>query len=96
MPEYDFSALAGGSATFFPNLFIIGSHTPHYRVKATGCAIIIDAAVFSPNNTGLHPYTGMLSIVDVLLHAGGIHLDSPLDLPKLFVIGYWLLVVGYL
>jgi hypothetical protein len=63
MPEYDISALAGGSATFFPNLFIIGSHTPHYRVKATGGAIIIDAAVFAPNNTGLHPDAGIIVLL---------------------------------
>jgi hypothetical protein len=40
-------------------LLIIGRHTPHHCVIAAGGAIIIDAAVFSSNHTGLHPDAGI-------------------------------------
>jgi hypothetical protein len=92
MPKYDASALARGYATFLPDSLIIGSHMPHNGVEATGGAIIIDSAVFSPNNAGLHPDAGLLSIVGVLLHAGGIHMILPFALSK--VICYWLLVIS--
>jgi hypothetical protein len=94
MPKYDVSALARGSTTFFPDSLIIGSHMPHNVVEATGCAIKIDSAVFSPNDTGLHPNTGILGIVGVLLHAGGIHMDSPFIGTN--VICYWLFVIRWL
>jgi hypothetical protein len=67
MPENDFSALASGRATFFTNLLIFGSHTPHHGIKATGGAIIIDATVFSANNTGLHPNTRAAIFMTILL-----------------------------
>jgi hypothetical protein len=63
MPKYDASALARGCATFFPDSLIIGSHMPHNGVEATGCAIKIDSAVFSPNNTGLHPDARIIVLV---------------------------------
>jgi hypothetical protein len=63
MPKYDVSALARGRATFFPDSLIIGSHMPHNGIEATGCAIIIDSAVFSANDTGLHPDTRIIVLL---------------------------------
>jgi hypothetical protein len=93
MPKYDVSALARRCATFFPDSLIIGRHMPHNGVEATGCAIKIDSAIFSPNYPGLHPNAGILFTVGVLLHAGGIHMVLPFVISK--VIGYWLLVISY-
>jgi hypothetical protein len=45
------------------DLLIIGSHMPHNGVEATGGAVIIDAAVFSPNNGGLHPNTRIIVLL---------------------------------
>jgi hypothetical protein len=86
MPENDISALTGGRAALCTYLLIFGSHTPHHGIKATGGAVIIDTAVFSTNYAGLHPDTGLPNFICVLLHAGGIHLDSPYQVLRNFLV----------
>jgi hypothetical protein len=63
MPKYYISALARGCTTFLSDSLIIGCHTPHNEVEATGCAIEIDPAVFSPNYPGLHPNTRIIVLL---------------------------------
>jgi hypothetical protein len=80
MPENDTGTPACRSAALFLGLLIIGSHTPHHKVIAAGCAFIIDATRFSSNDTGLHPDAGFAGFFFYFIFLDQIHFYKPLQL----------------